>query len=494
MTLLGHSRALRAALIVGALAVLAVMLLLAGNQLFALQQRLAEAALGVRVLWWGSVAVVLLAAGWALVRLLFPRRRAADAEPAVPEEPALRAELAHWRAEGVDVAAAGAELDELARRREAGTVVVSVHGEISSGKSTLIRALVADAAVRIDVTGGTTREVTRYDWQAPGGDHLVLADVPGFGGVPEDEAMARGEALRAHLVLIVCEGDLTRGEWRELERLRALDKPLVVAVNKSDAYEDAAWRAVSARLAERLGKAVPVVPVVAGGHETVVMRDAAGDERERSRERPPDLRALRRVLQRTLDRRRGGIDARRDRAVFLMTARKLEGAVREHRQDAAAALVERYSRRAMIGAMAAVAPGSDLIIQGALAAGLVRELCALYRVEVRDVAVDRLIAGLNRRGSHATPLLLGVAGNGLKAFPGVGTLTGGLVHAVAYGLLFRSAGGAVADSLEQRGELQADDALARFEETLGEDLGTPARTLARAAVEEAGGRYRHGGR
>ena len=40
----------------------------------------------------------------------------------------------------------------------------------------------------------------------------------------------------------------------------------------------------------------------------------------------------------------------------------------------------------------------------------------------------------------ALPLSLAVAGNGLKAFPGVGTVAGGLVHAVAYGLIFDALG------------------------------------------------------
>jgi GTP-binding protein EngB required for normal cell division len=484
MTFSLGSRLVRAVLIVLVLSLCAAVMIIAANQLFALDRALDQAPVWVRWSWWGGFALALGLAAYGLFRFLFPgaaRPRPADE---VPDEAVLRAELGRWQAQGVDVAAAAGELAELEQRRSQPRIVVSVHGEISSGKSSLIRALVPDAQIETGVIGGTTRRVTHYDWQGPDGERLLLADVPGFGGAdPAEERLARDEAGRAHLVLFVCEGDLSRSEWRELEALRSLGKPLVVAVNKSDAYDEAGWRAVHGRLAERLGADVPVVAVVAGGRETVLVREADGRESERVRERPPDLRALRRALQRAFDTRGDDLEALRDRAVFLMTARKLEGAVREHRRDAADALVERYARRAMGGAMAAVAPGSDLVIQGALAAGLVRELCRLYDVEVRAIALDRLVAGLRERAGNAAPLLLGVAGNALKAFPGVGTLTGGLVHVVAYGLLFRSVGRALAESLEQRGELRADDALARFEESLGGNLETPARKLARLALE-----------
>ena len=45
-----------------------------------------------------------------------------------------------------------------------------------------------------------------------------------------------------------------------------------------------------------------------------------------------------------------------------------------------------------------------------------------------------LSAAAIERAGKALPLSLAVAGNGLKAFPGVGTVAGGIAHAVAYGL------------------------------------------------------------
>jgi hypothetical protein len=100
---------------------------------------------------------------------------------------------------------------------------------------------------------------------------------------------------------------------------------------------------------------------------------------------------------------------------------------------------------------------------------------------------DRLLELVQRRVGRAHTLVLAIAGNALKAFPGAGTLAGGLLHAVAYGLVFDSLGKAVARSLETRGELHPVQAADTFRETLVEDLESSARRFAKLALRERGG-------
>ena len=42
----------------------------------------------------------------------------------------------------------------------------------------------------------------------------------------------RDEALRAHVILYVCEGDLTRDQYEALRTLVDLGSPVIVALNK----------------------------------------------------------------------------------------------------------------------------------------------------------------------------------------------------------------------------------------------------------------------
>lgn len=479
-------RPLRVALFWFLLLVVLAILVFAVNQLLALQMALESRAGWQRFFWWGLVATIVgtvLFLGW---RFLLSRQAAGtgDSGPKPPDEASLRRQIEDWENRGLDVTEARHELEELDRRRVGETVRVAVFGEMSTGKSSLIRALVPDARVATGILGGTTGELTTYQWQSPAGDNLELTDCPGFNQADGGEnRAAREEAQRAHLVLFVAHGDLTRAEWHALELLQSLGKPLVVALNKMDRYSRQEQRELQARIAQRLPKKTPLVRVTAGGEQERIRRLADGTETVEIVERPPDLRELRRALQSELDRRGADLGQQRDHAVFLLTASKLHQAVSEQRQDAAEALVERYSRRAIFGAMAAIAPGSDLVIQGALISGLVRELAALYNVPVRDVNVEQLVALLRKRGGAAIPLMFGVAGNAAKAFPGIGTLAGGLVHAVAYGLLFRAIGQALVQTLNEQGDLQPDLAARHFEEVLSGDLGSHARALARLALQ-----------
>ena len=115
-----------------------------------------------------------------------------------------------------------------------------------------------------------------------------------------------------------------------------------------------------------------------------------------------------------------------------------------------------------------------------------QRLCDVYDAPARNINISQFLEMAGRRVGKTLPIFLAIAGNGLKAFPGMGTLTGALIHAVAYGLIFDSLGRAVTETLAARGSLPAAPALRRFEETLNEDLEARARRLAALALEQAG--------
>ncbi len=79
---------------------------------------------------------------------------------------------------------------------------------------------------------------------------------------------------------------------------------------------------------------------------------------------------------------------------------------------------------------------------------------------------------------------MAIAGNALKAFPGLGTISGGLLHAVAYGLIFDSLGRAAAQTLASRGELRPYPAARVFEDLLRENLETGAGRFAQMAIAQ----------
>jgi small GTP-binding protein len=137
------------------------------------------------------------------------------------------------------------DLREMARKLRSGRVEIVVFGEISTGKSALVNALVGQPVASVSVRGGWTRDVWKLDWQGgyklPGFDHseLVLVDTPGLNevGGAERADMAREAAERADLILFVTDSDLNETEHQALSNLAACHKPIILVLNKIDLYK-----------------------------------------------------------------------------------------------------------------------------------------------------------------------------------------------------------------------------------------------------------------
>jgi small GTP-binding protein len=153
-------------------------------------------------------------------------RRCTDEEKA-----RLRAELAGLR--------------QMHDKLTSGRVEIVIFGEISTGKSALINALVGRDVASVDVRGGWTKEVWHVAWNGTGyclpglgSSQVVLVDTPGInevGGAARGE-MAREAAQRSDLILFVTDSDLNDTEHGNLVELAAYHKPLIVVLNKIDLY------------------------------------------------------------------------------------------------------------------------------------------------------------------------------------------------------------------------------------------------------------------
>lgn len=490
--------------IVAGLAILVVFIVATGALLFVTESalniwdRLRDGPAVFMYAYVGALVAIVTVALLLIWRLVIRRkpRKAADRKR---EKPLTRGEiesrLREAAASGIDVSAAQAELEELAGRREAGAVHLCFFGEISTGKSSLIKALVPEADVRIDIVGGSTEDIRHYRWRTAKGAEILLTDVPGTGGHERGfDEMAFEEARRAHVVLFVCDGDLTRAESRALETLLGLDKPFVLVMNKADRYSVDEQATLMHRLLERLEEIGGelsrdrVVAVSAGGEVEVVEQREDGTEKISRRQRPADIGVLVVAINRLLDAGGGPLDQRRDRAVFRLAADKLAEAEANYRKQRSEQIIRNSTRKAIIGSLAAISPGTDILIQGYIGTTMTQELCKLYGAAPRDLDIEEFLSLSQSRVGRALPLTLAVAGNGLKAFPGIGTVAGGFVHAVAYGLIFDALGRSLVMTLEKHGEFVPETAAKEFEEGISEHIEAGVRRVARMALEEKSAR------
>ena len=326
-----------------------------------------------------------------------------------------------------------------------------------------------------------------YTWQTSAGDRLLLTDLPGRNEVEGtlDEA-ARDEAIRAQIVVYVTDSDLSRSQYQDIQELASFAKPMVIAINKADQYTLDERRQIEERILSRFNAEKPptVVFIQAGGIEEILRVYPDGREETIQRPRKPNIKALADYLQTEIDHHLESLTKLRDASVYHLVQEKLDETRTEFRQKEAEKIVRASTGKAILGALASVSPGTDLVIQGVIGTRMVQDLCKLYDVPVRQLDIDQFLNFSQGQLKKSVPLVLAVAGNGLKAFPGIGTVAGGLVHAVAYGLIFDALGHAVARTLEQKGTLKAATAAATFQEMLSGNLEERTKTFARLVVEQ----------
>ena len=203
--------------------------------------------------------------------------------------PGIRESLAH------DYDAVQAMLDKL----QHGHLHIAVFGRVSTGKSSLLNALIGEDRFAVSPLHGETKKTSMAQWTEVAAAGVYLIDTPGLdeaGGEAREE-MAKEVANRSDLVIFVVDGDITDSELQALKTLLTQGRPVVIALNKSDLYTSQELGALLGSIREKTkGLAHPddVLAIAAQPRpQEVVEVDEQGQEVSTTRERHPDVTSLR---------------------------------------------------------------------------------------------------------------------------------------------------------------------------------------------------------
>jgi hypothetical protein len=366
-----------------------------------------------------------------IIRLLADSRALADDPQLAPD---LRA----------PIEAGIAQLEEKMERQR---LEIVAFGTVSSGKSSLLNALAGREAFRSDPKGGTTVARNEIPW--PGDDQVVLVDTPGLAEVrgAARHELARQAAASADLVLFVVDGPFKDFEYDMLVELAALEKPLIVCLNKEDWYSEDDRERLCEQLAEQVHPVLPTADVVAvqarpaGRLRVRVTPD--GRQLEEQVELEPDISAL---AERMLERI--GRDSRELLLANLLW--RSRGLVADAKRQVLATLDARAQQvveRAMwqAGGAAALSPLPVVDVAAALALSvkMVLDLAKVYGQQIDLDTAQRLVGELGKNllsilGSNLAAPALGTAvASLLKTVPGVGTIAGGVLQGLVQALVTR---------------------------------------------------------
>jgi GTP-binding protein Era len=340
------------------------------------------------------------------------------------------------------LAADYAQIESMLEKLEHGRVHLAAFGRVSVGKSALLNALLGEERFGVGVLHGTTTQAQGRDWHEVDAHGVHLIDTPGINELSGEqrEKLAFEVAARSDLVLFVVDGDMTSIEVDALRELAATQRPVLLALNKADRYTAAQRAELRTRLLQhgagivRPENLVEVMARPAPEHVLQVQPD--GSERERLRERGPDVAALRARVLAILEAE-GKTLAALNAALF---AGRLADEVGERLTALRRELAERVTRTYCIAKGVAVAlnpvPVADLFAAAALDVALVTHLSRLYGLPLTRVEAGKLLATIGAQLAALMGAIWGVhlVASALKgASAGLSTLvTAGAQGALAW--------------------------------------------------------------
>ena len=363
-----------------------------------------ELAVGVVILTTATAAAVALGA----FRLLWKLGRPERVDQAVaPDDVVAAAALQAEKAEGV-IAQVKDEKARTRFHREIATIRadsiarrfhVVVFGTGSSGKTSLINALLGREVGRVEATIGTTRAGEAFTHEIQGVDGTVLlTDTPGLSeighGGAEREAEARDLAVRADLLLFLLDHDLVRSEFEPMAALIRQGKRSIVALNKTDRLMDLDREAILGKLRERLTGLVAAGDIVAIAAKprpiAVRVQSADGSTTTVLEAEPADITALRKRIAAVLD---GEGDTLRA-GNLLLRAHLVNEEARDHvtreRDAKAQAVIDKFQWLTAATVFANPIPALDLMAAGAVQYQMISELAAVYGVEITTAHVKMI--------------------------------------------------------------------------------------------------------
>jgi hypothetical protein len=207
------------------------------------------------------------------------------------------------------------QLQDMYDKVTQGRVEIVIFGEISTGKSALINALIGRAVAEVDVQGGWTKQVWGTSWDGAGhrihgleDSEIVLVDTPGInevGGVGRAE-LAETTARKADLILFVTDSDLNDTEYSALVTLAAVQKPIILVFNKRDLYDRNELDSLLELIRQRVALFVPpgqIVTTMADPREVeYLVEQPNGSTVQEWRKPEPDVEQLKTLILHTLER------------------------------------------------------------------------------------------------------------------------------------------------------------------------------------------------
>ena len=292
-----------------------------------------------------------------------------------------------------DYEAVQAMLDKI----DHGHLHLSVFGRVSTGKSSLLNALIGEEKFSVSPVHGETKYSSIEAWNELQVGGVFLIDTPGLdeAGGEDRESLAKEVAGRSDLVIFVIDSDITDTELEALKAAISQGRPILLTLNKSDLYtageRDALLQSVRNKT-EGIIDTEHVIAVAAQPRPQIVFEiDDDGNEQETRRHRDPDIAELRLKLWEILEAE-GKTLAALNASLFASDLSDQVGRrILAARRELGEKLVRTYCVAKGIGVAFNPVPVADLFAAAFIDVGMVVHLSKVYDLPLNQKEAGSII-------------------------------------------------------------------------------------------------------
>ncbi len=285
-------------------------------------------------------------------------------------------------------------MQSLIEKLEQQQIHIVVFGKVSTGKSSLLNALLGQHHFDTSPLHGETKHNQPLDWQTHQHQSIVLIDTPGtdeFDGEAR-EAMAKQAAKQADIVLFLLDGDISDSELGQLNHIASPEKAVLLVLNKADLYSSDEVQRIEASIKEKT-QHLNVKWVVCAADpkpQTVITQHADGSETQTQRHTAPDIQSLKNHIWHVLEKDGKTLSALNASLFASQVSSQVAANIVQLRQDAANKIIRTHCIAKGVGVACNPVPVADLLLAAGIDVNMIRQLSGLYGLQLSKTDASKL--------------------------------------------------------------------------------------------------------
>lgn len=334
------------------------------------------------------------------------------------------------------------QVQQLIDKLENQQVHIIAFGKVSSGKSSLLNALIGKQQFSTSPLHGETKTQQTSAWNKYQDQNMVVIDTPGTDEVAGEarQQLAHNAAEIADIILFVVDGDLTASQLQQLKQITQPSTQILLVLNKADLYTDDEITALIKSLTEKTEGIINPKNIITSSAapipQILIKEDADGNQTREKLKVEVDIGHVKERIWKILEKDGKTLTALNASIFAGEISTKIAKKITKLRASAAEKVVTTYSIAKGVGVAFNPVPVADLLIAAGLDVAMIRKLSQVYGLPIVGKEATKLTVTIMAQlvalmgavwGVHLLSSALKTISAGLST-----TLTAGAQGALAY--------------------------------------------------------------